>query len=216
MVVSWKILFECWFKVVEKETSDRTKLPPVQIYLPWVHWETRMRICCRWSWRAWPWLFFAQDIFLCDLRSRCLELGAGKGGFWEPGVMIRELRCWQKSLLRWSSMSVPFFCKYFHHDRCMEKAVIYHKLVSIKEMNISGESWKTSASHWVMGRGTCLPDHLSNKQAFSIFLMFMFAVLGFALYNTSDPPGFEKQQDHLKKRRSHATQRCCCCWHCWA
>ena len=100
-------------------------------------------------------------------------------------------------------MSVPLFCKYFHHDWCMEKAVKHHKLVSIKEINTSGDNWKnskTSASHWVMGRDTCLPDHLSNKQAFSIFLMIMFAVLGFALYNTSDPPGFEKQHDHLEEK----------------
>ena len=57
-----------------------------------------------------------------------------------------------------------------------------------------------------MGGGTCLPGHFSNKQAFSIFLMFMFAVLGFALYNTSDPPGFEKQQDHLEAALSCHSQ----------
>ena len=62
--------------------------------------------------------------------------------------------------------------------------------------NDDGKNSKTFTSHWVMGGGTCLPGHLSNKQAFSIFLMFMFAVLGFALYNSSDPPGFEKQHDH--------------------
>ena len=168
--------------------------------LPWVILEIMERAFLGLSWRALS-LVFVQTAWrkLMSWHWRWGQLGGGvvisfRGvgvvGVWGSAGEFGKLRG-RKNPLPWrTSVPVPLLCKWFNYDDGDK----YNALGWWILTSMASKGWvlthpclncKDSTryfSHWgSMERGaTNLPaPHFSNKQAFPIFLMLMFA--GFAL-----------------------------------